>query len=164
GERGHDGPVGSLDADLPGTGAQQPGNHRLQPGGVMAHGEPVEDLTFTADDTASVVVLGPVHPRADAHPGGSWVDTHSCLLAVASVGRHPVVPGHRCWSLTDRRSMARSPVASRGVLGRRAPQNSQWTLKVERAGRWPDGDQGCITRTLPLQDQAGGSDTKMVHQ
>ena len=158
-----DGAVAAFDADLFDPGTQQPGGHPLQPGRVVRHGEPVQDLPLIADHADHVVVLGPVHPRRDAQGSGVGVDTHSCLLAVASVGRHPVVPGHRSRSLTDRRSLAHSPVASRGVLGRRASQNSCWTSKVERQWRWPGGDQRC-TRTLPLKDQTGDSDTRMVHQ
>jgi len=42
--------------------------------------------------------------------------------------------------------MVHSPVADRGVPGRRASQNSYWTSQVERAGRWPDGHR--CARTL----------------
>ena len=95
----------------------------------------------------------PSRPRRSGRGGSGGIgDTHRCLLAVGAVGRHPVVPGHGSRSLTDRRSMAHSPVASRRVLGHRTSQNSWWTSRVERARRWPGGDLRCA-RILD-QDQA----------
>jgi hypothetical protein len=85
------------------------------------------------------------------------------LVVAESAGRHPVVRGHRSRSLTDRRSLAQSPVASRGVPGPPGPAELMMDLKgraiVAMARRGP----GC-TRTLPLNEQASGSDREMVHQ
>jgi hypothetical protein len=94
------------------------------------------------------VILGPIHtsrPCRSRRRGG-LVQTHRCLSLRYQWGS--------TWRFRDttagrieRRSMAHSPVASRGVPGRRASQNSQWTSRVERAGRWPDGHR--CAQSLP---------------
>lgn len=94
---------------------------------------------------------------------GFWggIAAAGVTVAVGAAGGHPVVPGHDSRSLTDRRSIARSPVASPRVLGHRTPQNSCRTSKVKRARRWPGGDQGYTgnhpgtgPRSLPNQSPA----------
>jgi hypothetical protein len=88
--------------------------------------------------------------RAGSRRPGRVGHTHSCLSAALPVGKHLASPGHHSRLLIERRSTmhtpAHSPVADRGVPGRRAPQNSCWTSTVERAGRWPDGHR--CARTL----------------
>jgi hypothetical protein len=105
-----------------------------------------------------VVVLRPIDTRADSRRGVLNGDTHVGFLTVAAVGSHPVVPGPRSRSLTDRRSLAHSPVAGLRVLGHRIPQNSSWTSRVERRWRWPGGDQRCIS------GPSGPANHRMVHQ
>jgi hypothetical protein len=65
----------------------------------------------------AMIGAGSVHPCGGSRRLGYIGDTHCCLLAAEAVERHPVVLGRGCRSLTDRRSMAHSPVASRRVLG-----------------------------------------------
>lgn len=69
------------------------------------------------DDGHCMIGAGSVHPGGGSRRLGYIGDTHCCLLAAEAVERHPVVLGRGCRSLTDRRSMAHSPVASRRVLG-----------------------------------------------
>jgi hypothetical protein len=116
-------------------------------------------LPVAVDDADRVVVLGPVHTRrVRSRRPGRVGHTHSCLSAALSVGKHLADPGHHCRLLIERRSpvqaAAHSPVADRGAPGRRASQNSCWTSKIERAGRWPDGHR--CARTLN-----GSSDTRV---
>ncbi|MCA1656697.1 MAG: DUF167 domain-containing protein, partial [Actinobacteria bacterium] len=63
---------------------------------------------FGTPAAAVELVSGPVHA---GKAGGGII--HFSLLAVAPVGMHPVVSGRVCRSLTDRRSGALSPIASR---------------------------------------------------
>jgi len=60
-------------------------------------------------------------------------------------------------SLTDRRSGALSPIASRHVLGHRTSLNSSWRSSRKRNWRWPGGTQGCA-------DSITTADTGMVDQ
>jgi hypothetical protein len=71
--------------------------------------------------------------------------------------------GRRNRSVTDRHSLAHSPVASRRVLGRQASRNSSWTRKVEAPSRCRGGDRG-RARTSAPSDQMRGPDTRMVHR
>ena len=101
---------------------------------------------FVIDHTHRVRVRGPIDTGVT--DGGNM---HVSLLAVAAVGRHPVVSGRVCRSLTDRRSGALSPLASRHVLGHRTSQYSCWRSSRERASRWTGGHQGCINRMVLTQ-------------
>lgn len=150
-------PVGAFDTDLGDIGIEQPTDQITQTGSIVPDGEPVQRLALGADHADRVVVFGPVDPRADPRRGRRIGHTHRCLLAVPAVGRHPVVPGRRSRSLTDRRSRTLSPVASRGALGHRASRNSSWTSRGERAGRWPGGGPGCAGDHVV-------TNTGMVHQ
>ena len=142
-----DGTVGAFDTDLVHAGLEQPSDQAPQSGCGVGDAESIDGLAVGIDDAHDVVVLGPVDACADSRSRLDRGDTHTRVLAVAAVGSHPVVPGPRSRSLTDRRSLAHSPVAGLGVLGHRTPQNSYRTsTAVEQPWRWSGGDQGCISR------------------
>src|SRR4030095_15642903 len=92
---------------------------------------------LSVDRAHGMAVGGPV----DAGVGAGGI-IHLSLLADAAVGKHPVVAGRVCRSLTDRRSGALSPIASRHVLGHRTSQDSHWQSNRKRPWRWPGGTQG----------------------
>lgn len=149
-ERVDDRPVGSFDRDS--CDPAEPTAEFNEPIGGVLDVELGDDATVGVDDADGVGVGGPVHPAV----AGRGI-MHVSLLAVAAVGKHPVVHGRVCRSLTDRRSLALSPVASRHVLGRRSSQNSRWRSDRKRARRWTNGHQGCtssLTATgTPMVDQ-----------
>lgn len=83
---------------------------------------------------------------------GDGAVLHVSLLAVGPVGWHPVVPGRFSPSLTDRRSLALSPIASWHVLGRRSSLRSSWRSSRERGWRWTDSHPGCVA-SLTANDE-----------
>src|SRR5665811_222330 len=161
-ERG-DGPVvDAFDTDLVHASIEQATHEGLQTGGIVDDEEPLQNRSVDIENAHGVVDAGPVKTGTDSRwnwrGDGSRGETHGCYLAVRAVREHPVVPGPRSRSLTDRRSSAHSPVAGLGVLGHRTSQNSCWTSKVERPWRWSGGDQGWTG------SPSGTTDTRMVHQ
>ncbi len=121
--------VRPLDRDLDDPGVVQLPDQRRETAVGVGDGEPSLLATVRRDHAHGVIVTSPVDStrwRRCRVVG----DTHRCLLAVPAVGRHPAVPGDDSRSLTDRRSVTLSPVASRRVLGHRPSQNSCWTSKV----------------------------------
>ncbi|GAB7042528.1 hypothetical protein JCM9533A_63780 [Catenuloplanes niger JCM 9533] len=150
-------PVAAFDADLVDTVPVQDGVQPVQTCFGMGDAEPFDRIAVAVDDADGVVVFGPVDTGGDHSPlAGGVLHTHCCLSAAQPVGKHLAVPGHHSRLLIERRSHTHSPVADRGVPGRRASQNSCWTSKVERAGRWPDSHR--CTRT-----NISSSETR-VHQ
>jgi hypothetical protein len=97
-----------------------------------------DHLASVVDDAHGVRIGSPV----DAGEAERGI-MHVSLLAVAAVGKHPVVAGRVCRSLTDRRSGALSPIASRHVLGHRTSRNSSWRSSRKRTWRWPGGTHRC---------------------
>jgi hypothetical protein len=85
----------------------------------------------------------------DPVPGRVDYDTQHCLPAVATAGMPPVAPVLDRRSLTDRRTPARTPVASRRAWERRAPRHSSLTSKVRRTGRSPGSRQRCLPTPHP---------------
>ncbi len=136
-----------LDPDLVRACPSEPATGLLQSSGIMRHGEPVDHLSLFTDHAHHMVVLRPVHARGHTN-GGRLGDTHRRLLAVCPVGRHPVVPGHHCRSLTDRRSLAHSPVASRGCPG--PPGLAELMLDLEDRADVGDDPAGTRVRRNPL--------------
>ena len=114
--------------------------------------------TAAVNHAQHMIVISPVDTRRhhDVRHLDGIPHTHRSFSAALPVGKHLAVPGHHSRLLIERRSQTHSPVADRGVPGRRASQNSCWTSKVERAGRWPDGHR--CTRT-----NISSSETR-VHQ
>ena len=96
----------------------------------VRHAELADDPPLRVDHGDGVAVGGPVHTTKAL--GGIM---HVSLLAVAPVGKHPVVAGRVCRSLTDRRSGALSPIASRHVLGHRISRDSPWQSNCQRRRR-----------------------------
>ena len=99
----------------------QAGHESGQPGPAVADGVAPQHRAGGVDDADRVVRAGPVHssehrPCRDGDGGGI---VHSCLLAVAAAGKHPVVSGRARRSLTDRRSRrsALSPVGTSRATG-----------------------------------------------
>jgi len=123
-----------------------------EPFGAVVDVELDDRRALIIDDTHCVRVSRPVHTGV----AGDGI-IHVSLLAVAAVGMHPVVAGRVCRSLTDRRSGALSPIASRHVLGHRTSRNSCWRSSRKRTWRWPDGNQGCANSVTAV-------DTPMVDQ
>ena len=126
--------VGSFDRDAPCTGALHASAQLAQPVGAVGDVELDDHPAVAVDDAHRVRVDGPVD--TGVADGGIM---HLSLLAVTAVGKHPVVSGRVCRSLTDRRSGALSPIASRHVLGHRTSQNSSWRSSRKRRmamARW----------------------------
>ena len=134
-QRVDDRAVGSFDGDLADPGAGQQRAAGKQPGLVVRDREPHVDLTSAGvHHRHRVIVAGPVDAGGDGVDGFFGQDVcgrlHVSLLAASPSGE---APSFRCrdvaaGSLTDRRSMALSPVDGRHVPGnRRVPRNSSWT-------------------------------------
>ncbi len=91
--------------------------------------------------------------RRGGHPGEAPVGLGRCRAAAVALGPQPrpeallreppSSSGRGEESLTDRRSGALSPIASRHVLGRRPSLHSSWRSSRKRSRRWTGGHQGC---------------------
>lgn len=81
----------------------------------------------------------------------------ACLPAGRISGTAPLISGRGGRMLTDRCSLALSPMASRHVLGDRLSQNSPWRSDRERRGRWAGEQRGCTASIT-------ASGTRMVPQ
>ena len=131
-QRIDDRPVRSLDGHA--IDVAEPPGQLPEPRGIVIHVEARRHRAPLVDDTHRVRRLRPVDA---GEPAGDTI--HACLLAVAAAWGHPSVKGRVRRSLTDRRSMARSPIAARHVPARRTPQNSVWPSNGERHWRWSGG-------------------------
>jgi hypothetical protein len=109
-------PVGTLDGHAVDTVFAQAPTELVEPFGTVLDVELVDQVPVAVDDRHGMRVGRPVDT---AKVDGGIL--HVSLLAAYSVGKHPVVQGRVSRSLTDRRSGALSPIASRHVLGRRPP-------------------------------------------
>jgi hypothetical protein len=92
-----------------------------------------------------------VHRRVHTAEANGAV-LHVSLLAVSPLGWHPVVHGRISPSLTDRRSLALSPIASRHALRRRSSPHSSWRSSRERGWGWTDSHEGCVA-SLTANDE-----------
>ena len=134
--------VGSLDGHA--LDARQPADQLPQPGRGVLHLEaggrpcPCSSMTHTA-----------CRALAQSMPAYRRIPSISCLLAVAAAWGHPRVTGRVRRSLTDRRSMARSPIAARHVPARRTPRNSCWPSSGERGLAVVRRSPGCIGGRRP---------------
>jgi hypothetical protein len=154
-----DRPVGPLDGDLRDAVVGQLLEQPADPGRVGRGRQLASDLPVAVDDAQRVGVGRPVDPgHGHGCRGGGGGMLHVCLLAGGAVGVHPVVPGRARRSRTDRRSLARSPVAAWHVLGHRTPRNSGWLSTSKPPWRWSGGHQVGCASSLPT---AG---TRRVHQ
>jgi hypothetical protein len=123
--------IGALDGDAVDT--LETADELAEPDGRVFHLEPGHRDAPLVDHAHRVAVLRPV----DA--GGPADTIHACLLAVAAAWGHPAVMGRVRRSLTDRRSMAHSPIAARHVPARRSPRYSCRPSSGEKRWRWSDG-------------------------
>ncbi len=146
------GPVGPFDRHPASAGSFDTRAELAKPIGAVRHVELFDGLALAVDDAHRMAVGRPI----DTGVAGGGI-MHVCLLADVAVGKHPVVAGRVCRSLTDRRSGALSPIASRHVLGHRTSRNSSWRSSRKRPWRWPGGTQGCA-------GSLAAADTRMVHQ
>ena len=89
---------------------------------VIAYG------TALVDDAHGMLLAGPVQPGKDIIHGQTPA---SCGMTHRA--------GNPRGSLTDRRSGALSPIASRHVLGHRPSQVSRWRSSRKRTRRWTGG-------------------------
>jgi hypothetical protein len=158
-----DWPVGPFNGDPGDVMALELVDEPADPGSVGWGQDATEDLSAAVDDAQRVGVGRPVDPGHAGRGAGEGdaelaVMLHVCLLAGGAVGKHPVVPGRARRLLTDRRSVARSPVAAWHVLGHRTPLNSSWLSSSKRAWRWSGGHQVGCASSLP------SADTRRVHQ
>lgn len=138
---------------------QQPTDQLLQAGDAVLRGGTARHLPVGIDDAARMVALGPIDTRADSRQGAISGDTNVGFLTVAAVGSHPVVPGRRSLSLTDRRFAGVQP---RSRSGRpRPPDPAELQVspsKIERPHQRLDGDKGCVTGV------SGTTNRRIVHQ
>lgn len=130
------GAVGAFDGDA-GDSAESPAQLAQAVGGVLDD-ELGDHAAVGVHDVDGVGVGSPVHSAVAV---GGIIQVSR--LAVAAGGKHPGVHGRVCRSLTGRRSLALSRVASRHVLGRRPWQNACWRSDRKRDWRCTDGHQGC---------------------
>ena len=139
GEQGvDDRAVRALDRDPLDIGLGQSPAERPQSWLGVLDLEPLERGTVLVDDAHRVAPGRPV----DACVAGERI--HPCLLAGPLSLGAPSCSGRVRRSLTDRRSMARSPIAALHVPGRRTPRNSAWSSSDERGWRWSGVHQGCV--------------------
>ena len=147
-----DGPVAAFDRDTGHAHAGQSSAQRPEVSGRVVDVELLDCSSRTIDHAHRVRVGGPV----DAGEAFGAI-IHVCSLALSPVGVHPVVQRRVSRSLTDRRSLARSPIASRHVLGRRTSLFSGRPSDGKRPRRWPDGHQWCASSltaaNTPMVDQ-----------
>ena len=139
--------VRALEVDASGAVLVHPPAELTEPGRCVVDLEFVDEISLLVDDDHGVGVHRPVHT---AEANGAILDVR--LVAVGPVGWHPVVHGRFSPSLTDRRSLALSPITSRHVLGRRSSLHSSWRSSRERGWRSTDSHQGCVA-SLTANDE-----------
>ena len=106
GQRGLEQPVahrsvGSFDTDLVDTSFEQAAHQGLEAGRVVEDEGPFDHSAFGIEEADGVIDAGSDTTR-DWCLCGVRGETDSCFLAVRAVREHPVVPGPRNRSLTDR--------------------------------------------------------------
>lgn len=139
--------VRALEVDTSGAVLVHPPAELTEPGRCVVDLELVDEISLLLDDDHGVGVFRPVH-TAEANSAIA----HVRLLAVGPVGWHPVVHGRFSPSLTDRRSLALSPITGRHVLGCRSSLHSSWRSSRDRGWRSTDSHRGCVA-SLTANDE-----------